>query len=300
MAVALLAVLAVCAGTAAGLPKDPSQLTDQNVRDIVATAVDNVLQASSFTGTYVSSDVIDSSSNQSGFIPSISSMNATMLSDRENGRAKVSLAISIAPKDTASSTPAQGIDVDTYLYADYLYIHITTIPGLPWYKVPVTDAVLDVFSTRLFDNQVHMFDLPASVSYLRSESYNGTGCYVINVVPNPDQLLKMAQQDQPQGVTIDWSKLGDVTQLFKNVSYTVWVARDTLRLLKVQSHTETDLSAAAALSDNPVLAGMAVTSDGTMYFSNYNESVVINLPQAAARAQEVSPSQFTQDTTGGN
>ncbi len=298
-AVALLAVLAGCTGTAAGLPRDPSQFTDQNVRDIVATAVNNVLQASSFTGTYVSRDVFDSSNNQSGFIPSISSMNATMLSDREAGRAKGSLSITVAPKDTASSTPPEQLDVATYLYADYLYVHITTIPGLPWYKVPVTDAVLDVFSTRLFDNQVHMFDLPASVSYLRSESYNGTECYVINVVPNPDQLLKILKQEQPQGVTVDWSRLGDVTRLFKNVSYTVWVSRDTLRFVKVQSHAETDFSAAAALSNNPALAGLAITSDGTMYFTNYNKSVVINLPEAAAKAREVSPSQLTQDAPTG-
>jgi hypothetical protein len=298
-ALVLLAVLAGCGGTAASLPKDPAQFTDQNVRDIVAAAVDNVLQAFSFTGTYVSTGAY-SSGDQSSLASSASSLNATMLSDRENGRAQITLGIGITPTNPSSGLSPMQLDVDTYLYADYLYVHLVTIPDLPWYKVPVTDSVLDLFSTRLFDNEVRMFGLPASVSYLRNESYDGTDCYVINVVPNADQLLAMARRDAPQGAGIDWSRLGDITQVYRNVSYTAWIAADSLRFLKVTSHVEMDLGSAGAFMDDPSFSDISLTSDGSMLFTDYNKKVVINLPEDARQAQEVSPAQFAQDTTASN
>jgi streptogramin lyase len=57
---------------------------------------------------------------------------------------------------------------------------------------------------------------------------------------------------------------------------------------------ETDFGADAAFADNPVLSGISITSDGSVYFTDFNNKVVINLPEAAQKAQEVSPDQFTQ------
>ena len=36
---------------------------------------------------------------------------------------------------------------------------------------------------------------------------------------------------------------------------------------------------------------MTITTDGSMYFTNYNESVVITLPEAARNAPDVSTNQ---------
>ena len=287
-ALTVAAIVAGCGGPAAGLPKDPSQFTDQNIRDIVAAAVDNTLQVSSFTGRYFSSESY--SGNGSGMIPAVSTINATMLSDRVSGRARIDLSVGIAPMDASqSSTSPIQMDISAYLYADYLYINTPLVSATPWTKIPVNGSVLDMFSTRLFDNEVHMFDLPASVSYVRSESVNGTECYVIKVIPNKDQVLAMAQRYQPSNTPIDWSKLADISQVFHDVSYTVWIAQDSFRFVKAESHAQADFTSDGPFKD--VISGVTITTDGSMYFTNYNESVVITLPEAARNAPDVSTNQ---------
>ena len=289
-AIAALAVLAGCAGTASGLPKDPSQLTDQNVRDIVTHAVDNMLGASSFTGTYVSTESYAVTGNRSTLMPSVSSMNATILADRTSGRAHAVLGVAMTPADSSTATPQMQFNVDTYLYADNLYVNIKTVSGLPWFKVPVSSAILSVFSPQLFDNEVKMFGLPASVTYLRSETLDGTACYVIDVVPNTDQLLAMAERLQPQGTSANWTKLTDISQVYQDVKYTAWIAADSLRFLKVQSHAVADFGPDSPFGKD--LSGVTITTDGTLRFTDYNTNVVINLPEAARQAQAVSPTQL--------
>ncbi len=289
-ALVLAAVLAGCGGTTAGLPKDPSQLTDQNVRDIVAEAVDNVLGASSFSGVYQSTESYSVTGNQSELASSASSLNATMIADRDAGRAHIELGLGMNPAAASATMPEVQVNVDCYLYGDYLYLNAPAITTVPWYKVPVTTAILNVFSPQLFDAQVKMFGLPASVTYLRSETYAGTECYVIDIVPNTDQLLAMAKRLQPQGTNIDWSKITDISQLYKDVSYTAWIAADSLHFLKVASHVKADFGPDSPLGKD--FSGVSITTDGVIQFTNYNQKVVINLPEAARQAQAVSPSQI--------
>jgi hypothetical protein len=292
-AVLLALPLAGCAGAAADLPQDPSTFTDQDVRDILAAAVDNVLQASSFAATYTANDAY-TGTGDSGLIPSTSTMQITMLNDRDNGRAHITLDISLAAADPDADATPQTLKVDTYLYADYLYINLESMASLPWYKIPVTDTVLDVFSTRLIDNEIAMLDLPASTTYLRNEPYNGADCYVIEVVPNPDELRKNAERQQPQGLEVPWDKLVDITQVYKDAAYTVWIAVDSLQLLKAESRITAEFGGVAAFADDPVLAGITITSHGSVTFSDYNEKTSITLPEEAREAVETSPDNFTQ------
>ena len=103
-----------------------------------------------------------------------------------------------------------------------------------------------------------------------------------------DELLKNAQRQQPQGMDIDWSKLADITQLYENESYLVWVQTDNQRLVKAQNQNSINFGV-DAFADDPVLSGIFLTSSGVVTLTNYNEKVTINLPEAAQQAVEVSP-----------
>ena len=281
--------LAGCAGGAAPTHKDPSTFTDQDVRDLVATAVNNVATASSFTGNlFTASDY--ASRADSGLQPTSSSLNATMVADRTNGRAEITLKISVSTAEMEGAV--QTINADTFLYSDYLYVTMTDLAGAQWFKLPVTDTVLDVFSARVIDNEIAMFNEPAEVSYLRNEEYDGADCYVLQIVPNNDELLKNLQRQQPQGVDIDWSKLDDVSKLYENDTYLVWIETDTVRIVKARNQFTVNFGI-DAFADDPVLSGIYLSSSSFVTLTHYNEKVTINLPEAAQEAIEVSPDNIT-------
>jgi hypothetical protein len=290
-AVALLLIVvpvAGCAGSGSAAPpaKDPATFTDQEVRDIVAAAVNNVATASSFTGNlFTAADY--SSRADSGLQPTTSSLNATMTADRANGRAEIKLGITVSSSDMGGAL--QALDADTYLYSDYLYVTMTDLADNQWFKLPVTDTVLEVFSARVIDNEVAMYDKPAEVHYVRNETYNGADCYVISVVPNDGELLKNAQRQQPQGVDVDWSQVTDISQLYEDDTYLVWIETATGRLVKAQNQVTTNFGSVPAFASDPVLSGIYMTSSGVVTLSNYNQKVTINLPEAAQQAIEVSP-----------
>ena len=134
----LLAVpVAGCAGNKAPFGKDPATFTDQEVQDIVAAAVNNVATSSSFTGNlFTAADY--SSRADSGLQSTTSSLNATMVADRANGRSEITLHISVSSADMQGA--AQTLDADTYLYSDYLYVTMTALADSQWFKIPVIGA----------------------------------------------------------------------------------------------------------------------------------------------------------------
>lgn len=192
--------------------------------------------------------------------------------------------------DATANIPGQGnqsFTTDMYITGGWVYMKMPTVTGSEqWVKVKLDELAWD--QQNQLAQQVNFLKTALNITKLDDEKISGVDCYVIQV--NPDMTVLMgwvAQQDQSN------SELKDINPgMFKSTSIKEWIAKDSMLPIKsymnmVIEMTPADINAGTATSTSPGFDKMIITMGGTVNFSDYNKPVNIELPQAAAGAQEI-------------
>lgn len=187
----------------------------------------------------------------------------------------------------AMEVPGEGtmeISTQMYIVDRWMYLGME-MPGVPlvWMKSPVETE--DWEGMDVVSRQVDLL-LDVDVELVGTEVIDGTECYVVEIVPDMEDLWALmetagADEGLPSGL--------DLEELITDVSVRQWVAQDTFFTRK----TAIDLTMALTPEALGVSSEEAGDFDGTaqlalvMTLHHVNQPVTIELPPEAEQAQEM-------------
>jgi len=190
--------------------------------------------------------------------------------------------------NTKTAAPvAQNVSLQMYLLSDMLYMNMALPPlGKVWVKMPLTEELKEAYNLNAVEQQLAPLESVKDLNFLRYETLDGSDCYVLTVTPDMQKILSWVGKDLPAELNTD--NLEQISKMFKNLSYTLWIARDSglIKNMDVAMRLEMspDQFASGKATDFQSLA-MDVTM--TMKMFDYNKNISIVLPPEAKNALEI-------------
>jgi len=195
--------------------------------------------------------------------------------------------------DTRMATPDAGeieIAETAYLIDNMMYIGMdmpVSMGGSTWIKTQIPEEMLTEMDqveslTALIET--------AEITVLDSETVNGVDCYVVEVVPDADQLCELVSQQ----LQFMWDEIeipvfaGEIIRkMYDNVSVTYYIAKETHFIICSSVDMFLELTPEdLGLPEEEGSITMDITTDMLAY--DYNIPVSIELPPEAEDAVEVS------------
>jgi len=173
------------------------------------------------------------------------------------------------------------IQIEQYLIPRAIYTK-TTIPGGPtiWTK---EDVEKDWEEVSPMKQEMELLT-SGQVELLGSEEINGTDCYLLKVVPSIEKLWEV--MIEPSMLIMEEEV--DPQEMVESGSLRVWIAKDSLFLMKDEMEMRTVVSSEAVkLPLGEEEFEMIVDVEGSSTHRNYNEPVSIELPPEAEEAGTV-------------
>lgn len=163
----------------------------------------------------------------------------------------------------------------------------------PWTKTAFTNDLWDRESQIPYLTE--LLKTATQVNSLENQTVNSIDCYVLNITPSAQGAVDFViSQEQPFGPQIDADYSGGTPVVrpdaFNSGSVQIWIAQDNYLPVKVefnidfQGYTGGPGSASTVFS-TPTINPVNSNFQGELDFSNYNQSVSIQLPQGALNAQ---------------
>ncbi len=186
-----------------------------------------------------------------------------------------------------SSPAAQNLSMQMYVLADKLYVNMELPPvGKQWLKIPLTEELRSAYNLNTVDQQLAPLESIKDLTFLRYETLDGSDCYVMTVTPDMQKILAWVGKDLPAELKAD--DLNQMAKMFKSLSYTLWIARDSglIRNLDVAMRLEMspDQFKSGATAD---FQNLALDVALTMKIFDHNKPVSIVLPPEARNALEI-------------
>ncbi len=188
--------------------------------------------------------------------------------------------------------PGQGkqdMSIEIYVVSGWMYMKMS-LPqvGEQWVKMKLTDELWA--SQNQISQQVAFIKTATEVTSLGTEKVDGTDCYVLQVKPNMEALVKwVLSQSQQQQTGIDLSKL-NLSKLFKSFSIKEWVAKDSFLPMKEDIGVLMEMRPEDVGATAKDFEKMTMDISGQLKFYDYGKRVPVELPQGASKALEM-PSQ---------
>jgi hypothetical protein len=123
------------------------------------------------------------------------------------------------------------------------------------------------------------------VYFVKYEKVDGSDCYLLEIIPDIESMKELLDEQQMTAGTADWDEL--VSDMFKDLSYNVWVDKDTKQLKKMRMTMDIELNSADAGIVDADFEKMTMNMTVEMTMKDYNEPVSINLPAEAEDAIEM-------------
>jgi hypothetical protein len=199
------------------------------------------------------------------------------------------LQMSITMNSADVSGESQSYTMDIYQVADFLYMYYSG----DWTKIASNNETLKALNIDYLNQGLDAIDLPAEITQLKSEKYNGADCNVIRLVPNADYIHDYIQRESGTSMQIDWSKIKNISDICKNMSYTVWVDKKTELILRITGDSTLEFNSSFTSSTSMSFDAISVKITSDTKFTNYNEATIITLPEKAKDATELTPDDLT-------
>jgi hypothetical protein len=201
--------------------------------------------------------------------------------DFENKQMQMDMTMSIA----VPGEDKREMGMEMYLIGDMMYM-MMDVPGMGpmWMKSETPEATWDRMSQT--KSQIELLKT-AQVNVIGSEKVGGVDCYVLQLIPDVEQLWQLAMQ---QAQVSEEAVMPDVAkellkEVFRSFSVKQWIAKDTYFLTKAEIDMTMELIPEAMGLPGEGVLNMDISLDLQCY--NYNQPVSIVLPPEAEGAVEV-------------
>jgi len=178
----------------------------------------------------------------------------------------------------------QSMPMESYLVDGWMHTKVSVEEqGAQWMKMQFPDEIWD--SQSAIGQQIEFLETAEEVNFLGSEDVNGTGCYVVEVVPSAAALNKMLSQIQmPDIEGADLSQFS-FADMIKEMSFKQWIARDGYLIMKSETHVVMDISPEDVGASVEEFQKITMDQTSVMVFYDYNEPVSIELPAEALKKE---------------
>jgi len=170
------------------------------------------------------------------------------------------------------------ISSDMYAVDNYTYSQTTAFGATDnWTK---SSLPMDFWFTPDNAQFINSILQSTEAQSLPNEKVGGVNCYVLELHPDIAAIQQMLSQQSS-----DVDELPDMANLISNLSFKVWVAKDTSFVTKIEialsAHVPSEVLGEAANG-----AGLDITLTMTMEATKFNQSVSVDLPAEAQNAEE--------------
>jgi hypothetical protein len=125
------------------------------------------------------------------------------------------------------------------------------------------------------------------IEYIKSETIDGSDCYVLKIVPNLAAMKEWLNSQQLTSGSFELSQIENLEDIFKKLSYNVWIAKDTKLIKKMNVQMTAVFSATQLSIEESELDQMTMDVEIKMTLTHYNDPVSITLPDEAENATEI-------------
>ena len=184
----------------------------------------------------------------------------------------------------------QNQKVLMYLIDKTMYIKMN-VPGVgeQWIKTTATEELMKTFDVNMMNEQWDAFASPESIEYVKEESSNGVSCYVLKIIPTSEYLRKYAEQNASQGLKIDWDKVKDIMDLYKDMVFQVWITKDSKQIIKMTTTSTMIFTDDYAQSSDMSFDKITMDIDMTAELFDQGKPIDLTLPAEAENAVELAP-----------
>ncbi len=286
MLVVLVISSVVIAGCTAG--ELPGGLTDgsapsqyQQVLNNSLLALKNSVDFKFVLNIAIAMDVKGGSA--AGILNVGSTMNGTIKQNTNEMQMDMNMSLNSDQQGIAPST--QNVSLHMYVIADTLYMGMDgPASGGQWFKTAYSEDIASLYNLDEVTQQ--LAPLAANVTnlkYVKSENFDGSECYVLTMTPNMAEIIPWLSQDLPANVKAD-----QIAKIFKQLSYTVWIAKDSSQLKNLEGTMQLQINANQfSGSDSVDLSSVTMNLTLTMKLYDYNVPASITLPPGANSALEL-------------
>jgi len=214
------------------------------------------------------------------------SMTANLVFDIPQNQMMMSFKMTDASQGSAEATT----EADIYAFTDYIYMKLN-LPdiGVQWVKTTVNEELLDTFNANMMKEELNGMELPASIEFIKYETIRGTECYVLKYTPDESYFHDYAEQNMPEGMTIDWDKVDNISDMYEDMSFTTWIGKDTKYIHKMEMSGAVVFTSDFAKLEGVSFSKTATDIENNMEIYDIDAAVSIVLPAEAENAIELSP-----------
>lgn len=213
-------------------------------------------------------------------------MGADGVADLANMAIRFGLDMSVTQDIPGEDNTPQSISAEVYMLDNMMYMKMDVAgAGEQWIKTPVTENVTQSYDLDMVNQELTPLETATQIEFVKYETVDGSKCYVLTVVPDIATIKEWLDQQQMTSGTMDWNSL--TQDVFKELSYTVWIAQDTKLMKKLNMAMLLEMTAEQAGSNASDFDKMTLDLNMNMLMKHYNESVSIDLPDEAQNATEM-------------
>jgi hypothetical protein len=179
---------------------------------------------------------------------------------------------------------SQTMSADVYMLDDWMYMKMK-ISGLgeQWFKTPAAEDMMEAYDLDIVNQQLAPLESMVEIGFVKYESVGGTQCYVLQIIPDVEGMKKWLEEQQ-MDVGIEEYLMKD---MFKELDYRVWIAKDTKQLRKLKLTMNMEMNAEQAGASEADFDKMTMDVNLEMEIKDYNKPVSIDLPDEAEDAEEM-------------
>jgi hypothetical protein len=215
------------------------------------------------------------------------SMGSDGVTDFANNQMQMNLEMSM-DQDIPEMEGSVEYKAEMYVLTDWIYMKLD-IAGLDqqWVKMPMSEELMQSYNLNVIEQQFEPLERATQIEYIKSESVDGSDCYVLKIVPDLAAMKEWIDEQQMTSETFDWSQIEKLEDIFKKLDYNVWIAKDTKLIKKMNIQMTMELSSAQLDVEESEFDKMTMDVEIEMTLKHYNEPVSITLPDEAENAMEM-------------
>jgi hypothetical protein len=264
------------------------ELTQQEMQQILTDSVLAMKTATSYEFSLVlNMDIEATGGDEAGTMET--TIKASGVADIADNEMQMSFEMSLDNNSFGIEEGSQDISADMYMLTDWIYMKMDiTGMGEQWVKMPLTEELKEAYNLNMVDQQITPLESPAAtIEFVKYETFDGSECYVFKIVPDMESMRQWLDEQQIISGTVDPDAVLNLEDVFKELAYITWIAKDSKLMKKMNVAMLIEMNAEQAGAPDSGLEKMIVNMHADMTLENYNEPVSIVLPEEAEDAMEV-------------
>jgi hypothetical protein len=269
-------------------PTATDELSQEQMQQILADTITSTLNVYTYKFEMsMTTDMETTGGTQAGKLNMV--MNVSGAYDQTNKNMQMTMDMNMESDFPEFEEEMQDMSVEMYMVEESMYMKMDMpMVGEQWLKMPVSEEMTEAYNSDMVGDQLKMLEGAGKIEFLRYEVVDGADCYVFKLVPDMQKIMDWVGQQPVTGAELDSGSISNIADVFKDLTYTIWIARDSKLTQKMDANILMEFNAEQYGAESGEFDGMRMNMVMGMRMYNYNKPVSIILPEEAEDAIDMS------------